>query len=262
MMRPFWVGNLTREVYKAVLQIDPGDFEAEHRARRALGDTNERRILSGLRAWLREIFPNNDTQVTFWEQRFASGEGRFRDVLSRVLQDSVDLGTNIALDQAETVGLGFDYTLVNTRARNWAEKHTDVLLRQLGTTTKDTVGNSIARWIENGEPMSALVRDLRNSGFSKRRAKLIASTETTRAAAEANAIAYKDMDVTHWEWSTANDERVCPICGPLGGMELADGVAQPQAIDDQRGQQSKIGVPFRHPTSGVTYKSPPAHPGC
>ena len=263
-MRPFqlWDGILTRDAYKAMaLQLNPDDPEVEHIIRRELELVNEGRLERGLSEWLREIFPDNAAEVLFWEQRFASGKGRFRDVLSRVLMDSVDLGTNIALDQAGTIGMGFDYTLVNTRARDWAERYTDDLLIQLGTTTERTVGNSIARWIENGEPMSVLRRDLRNSGFSKRRAKLIASTETTRAAAEANAIAYKEMGLTHYEWSTANDERVCPICGPLGGMAIVDGVAVPQAIDDQRGQRALIDGVFTHP-NGTTYKRPPAHVGC
>jgi SPP1 gp7 family putative phage head morphogenesis protein len=264
-VRPFQLldGTLTREVYKAVLRISSGDDEAEHVLRRKLINTNERRILLGLREWLRTIFPGNEAEVMFWEERFANGQGRFRDVLSRALLDSVDLGTNVALDQAETIGLGFDYTAVNVRARDWAEQYTDDLLAQLGTTTRRTVGNSIARWQENGEPMSALIRDLRNSGFSQRRAKLIAATETTRAAAEANKIAYREMGATHWEWSTANDERVCPICGPLGGMAIVDGVAQPQDVDDQRGQRASLeGGDFRHPTNGQTYQQPPAHPGC
>lgn len=45
------------------------------------------------------------------------------------------------------------------------------------------------------------------------------------------------------EWDTANDEQVCPICGPLDGQQVPYG--QPFVSDD-----------------GETFDDPPAHPNC
>ena len=54
--------------------------------------------------------------------------------------------------------------------------------------------------------------------FGEKRADLIASTEVTRAYAEGNLTAWKETGFTEGkEWVTANDELVCPLCGPLDG---------------------------------------------
>ena len=85
--------------------------------------------------------------------------------------------------------------------------------------------------------MPALIDSLAPA-FGTQRASLIASTEVTRAFAEANRIAYDESGVvTAYQWQTAADERVCPICGPLHGKQA------------QKGQRF----------NGLF---PPAHPNC
>lgn len=56
------------------------------------------------------------------------------------------------------------------------------------------------------------------------RANSLARTEIIRAHAEGQLDTFEQLGVTHLgvavEWSTAEDERVCPKCKPLGGMVL------------------------------------------
>ena len=79
----------------------------------------------------------------------------------------------------------------------------------------------MGRWIDNGEPLSSLVGDLRQMGFSRRRARLIAQTETTTAYNQANVESYRASGVVaQEEWRTVRDERVCKICGPLHGKRV------------------------------------------
>lgn len=108
----------------------------------------------------------------------------------------------------------------------------------------------VASWADTGEPLSALVKDLRNGpGFGRDRAKLIAATEVTKAYAEGSIISYQrsglierrpykvPVDDTHpgcrcylsleddgddnwvYVWNTVTDRRVCNICEPLHGTE-------------------------------------------
>jgi SPP1 gp7 family putative phage head morphogenesis protein len=155
------------------------------------------------------------------------------------------LGVNVAVRQFENIGLGFDWTLANASAREWADRHTDDLLRQLGTTTHEAVGPVLRRWVDNGEPLDMLIQDLEPT-FGARRAALIASTETTRAYTQGNLETYRASNVTkRAEWRTANDELVCPLCGPLNGVR-SDNVQSPT---------------FRH-TDGTFYGPPPLHPSC
>jgi len=163
---------------------------------------------------------------------------QLRDAIERGIIDATDLGMAIALDQLDGVGLSFDWLSVNTRLRDSARQYTANLITQIDETTRNTVRESVARWVENGEPLDALRRDLEQTGFSPRRAKMIAATETTRASAIANEQAYIESGVVEMvEWRTAMDEIVakCPICAPLAGRrvrigeEFAPGIRKPPA---------------------------------
>lgn len=161
------------------------------------------------------------------------------DALERGLIDASDLGTTVAFDQLAGVGMAFDWTLVNTQAREWARQYTGQLITQIDETTRRSVREAVTRWIDNGEPLDALVGDLRAGPFSERRARMIASTEVTRAFASANEIAYQQSGVVkEVEWRAAMDERVCPVCGGLNGKR----------------------VPLGQRFEGGAF--PPAHPGC
>jgi hypothetical protein len=102
---------------------------------------------------------------------------------------------------------------------------------------------------------------------------LIASTEVTRAYAQAQIQAWQATGVVRsMQWTTANDERVCPICGPLGGLEFGEDGTIPGSIEQQLagGVVTDLGSPFVHPGgngragrfSGQTFEAPPAHPRC
>jgi SPP1 gp7 family putative phage head morphogenesis protein len=219
-----WTGTPTRDAIKQLrLQLDGDDDEAEALLLRAVGDAAVPKLDRALREWLREIFPPGTTEAEIgdWERRLLNGGATFRDVLERTLIDSTDLGVTVALDQLEGAGIAFDWTLVNARAREVARNQIGMLIQRINETTLATVREATSRWIQNGEPLSALVRDLRNTGFSSRRAKLIAATETTNAFNVGNLQTYRESGVVAMEeWRTAMDERTCPICASLNGKRV------------------------------------------
>jgi SPP1 gp7 family putative phage head morphogenesis protein len=54
------------------------------------------------------------------------------------------------------------------------------------------------------------------------RADVAAITEVTRLYAEGNRAAWAASGVVKaLQWKTSQDERVCPVCGPLADTELA-----------------------------------------
>jgi SPP1 gp7 family putative phage head morphogenesis protein len=264
-------GDITPDWYKAmVLQLDPNDDEAEQLARMAIERRTERQLRQSLEEWLQSVLPSiTEDEVQNIAYLLRNNQMRFRDVLQRALVDSADLGVSVAVNQLEGVGFGFDYTLANVEAREWARQHADDLLRGINETNDRVIGEAVARWIDNGEPLESLVNDIagRLGGDARAaqiRARRIATTEVTRAYAEANTIAYQQSGVVQtMEWRTANDERVCPICGPLGGLRLDDrGQVVNAAIGQQQGAVSSLSNPqFTHP-NGQTFRMPPAHPNC
>jgi SPP1 gp7 family putative phage head morphogenesis protein len=114
------------------------------------------------------------------------------------------------------------------------------------------VQNSVARWYENGEHLDALTKDLKPI-FGKRRARLIAMTETTHSAAQGTLRGYEASGVVKaMIWMTANDEKVCPYCGSLDG----------QTVGLQGNFSDALPPDLQAKLSGRTFKTPPAHPGC
>jgi SPP1 gp7 family putative phage head morphogenesis protein len=53
--------------------------------------------------------------------------------------------------------------------------------------------------------------------FGKQRARLIAGTELTNIMGVANQAAYRQLGFQEWEWRTAADRRVDPVCQALDG---------------------------------------------
>ena len=161
-----------------------------------------------------------------------------------------------------------------TYVLEWLDSYSFELIRDLDQTTQDALRGAIQRWAQNGLPLGDLVDELVTLGiWSRERAELIASTEITRAYAQGQIRAWQQTGVVRsMRWNTANDERVCPICGPLGGLEIGEDGAIPGSIGQQLagGIVTELGSPFLHPGGngragrfeGRTYEAPPAHPRC
>lgn len=242
-MRPFALpSTITPEWVKATLQLDPDDDEAEQAIREEIERRMERELTAALREQLGELIPDgaDNAAVAAAPSRVTETGGKVRDVLRRHLQMSADLGVSVAVDQLGAIG--FDWTLANQDAAAWVQQYTFDLVGGIHATSRARLQIAVNEWIQNGDPLPELVRELTPT-FGRQRARMIAQTETTRAYAEANTAAYRRSGVVgKVEWRTARDERVCPVCGPL------------------HGRQTKVGTPFQHPERGRI--SIPAHVSC
>jgi len=254
-------GELTHEwaaVKAMVLQLDPGADDAAERIITELERRGETAILRAFREQWRNLLPPNaetmelNELMSYINSRLIEQQPAV-DAIARTLYDAAGAGVNIALDQLERIGVGFDYTLVNTRAQDWAKRYSGELIAGINDTTKQAVQQAVERWYGNGEPLSALIDDLQPT-FSKKRARLIASTETTRAAAEGSRNGFRESGVvTGMVWKTANDgEKVCPICKELDGkiVSLEGGRFYDELPQDIRDKMKR------------TFEIPPSHPGC
>lgn len=243
-----------------VLQLDPGEPEAEQVIRMALERRSTRNISGALQELIDTLYPQGwgefaDPNIE--AQRIHNlfmHDQKLRDAVSRAVQDAADLGVSVAVDTLENVGFGFDYTMSHTAARDWALQHTDEVITGMAQSTSRGVGQAVGKWIDNKEPLQSLIDDIKKVYFAPERAQMVAVTETTRAYAEGNRTAYQDSGiVVRWEWRTNNDEIVCPICGPLNGKQLGL-----EASNDWRGYlPDEIVRMAKKPING-----PPAHPNC
>ena len=150
------------------------------------------------------------------------------------------------------MGVGFDYTMVHTAARDWARAYSADLITNVNATTRSAVRESVARWYTNGEHLDALTKDLAPT-FGKQRARMIAQTETTKAAARGTLTSYSASGVVKaMVWLTANDEKVCPWCGSLDG----------QIVELTGNFSDKLPPELQAKLKGRTFQTPPAHVSC
>ena len=256
-------GSPTRDDWQTavkamVLQLDPGDDDAGERIITELERRGEASILRAFREQWKNLLPPNaeamelNELMSYVNARLIEQQPAV-DAIARTLYDAAGAGVNMALDELERIGIGFDYTLVNTRAQEWAKRYSYELIQGINDTTKQAVQQAVERWYGNGEPLQALIDDLQPA-FSKKRARLIAQTETTRAAAEGNRYGYKESGVvTGLVWKTVNDgERVCPICKELDGkiVSIEGGRFYDELPAEIRDKMKR------------TFEIPPSHPGC
>ena len=239
---------------KATRRIDKTPLNPDGRAMRRMERDATERIHTALVKWGRSLFRGvTADSVALITARLDDPDMSkpLRDAMIAVLQDVAAAGVEHGQKQVERVIMGVkaapviefgavDWTAANSDAAQWAIEYGYQLIRGITDTTRAQVAREIRYFIDNSLTINQL-RDRLMTGnlFSRKRAGMIAVTETTRAYAEGNTAAWKASGVVEGrEWQTAVTEGVCPICRPL------------------HGKIAKMGESF-----GMIY-NPPAHVNC
>ena len=175
-----------------------------------------------------------------------------RDLSVALRLEMADIATEAILRATAETGIEFDPAFINAEALDWARTYSYELVTGIMDTTRKQIAAAVSTFIETpGQTIGDLTAALRPTvaqlekvtatSFGPRRAKLIAVTETTRAYSAATAETQRDLNRVGVQmeriWHTANDEKVCPVCGPFNN-------------------KSEVEWSREFPDG------PPAHPGC
>lgn len=148
----------------------------------------------------------------------------------------------IAAESAMHHGLT-DRTTAQASVQTWAEEQANTISRQWVANSKDLLATGQREWEDRIQSTGAVpradVRDRTLKIFGPTRVEGLAINETTRANYAGGEAAVSQLGGTSPEdtWLTAEDAKVCEICGPLH--------------DQPRSQWSRF-----FPAG------PPAHPRC
>jgi SPP1 gp7 family putative phage head morphogenesis protein len=118
---------------------------------------------------------------------------------------------------------GVDIDEIGTSAGEWAQQHTSGLVVGITDSVRKRLRSITQSFLDTpGMTRRELEERIRAVGLSKTRAEAIAITEVTRAASAAtNGLQghYRERyNLAYLRvWQTNEDDRVCPICGPLDG---------------------------------------------
>jgi len=145
-----------------------------------------------------------------------------------VLEDVYLQQAQVVMD---TATIGIDWALVNESAVIWSNRYTAELLAKMTATTRRAVASAVEAFYTQGLSITDLKLRLMRT-MSPTRAEMVAITEVTRAGAEGERLtALQIASETGVEmipiWLTANDEKVCPICGPKHDQRITDGQFPP-----------------------------------
>lgn len=153
-------------------------------------------------------------------------QAAIRPVLERAFLAQAKTLTEEPPRTKQAGGIGVEWGIVNQRATEWASQYSFDLVRGIVNTTRTTLQKQIQDYFTDGRTLKELRESLEGT-FGPVRAAMIAQTEVTRSASEAEAV-YADelrklgLTVT-FQWQTAADERVCVICDPRDGKLQGDG---------------------------------------
>lgn len=125
--------------------------------------------------------------------------------------------------------IGVDWEQVNEAVLRLAQREAARFAEQATSTSRTQTSQVIADWVRTGGTMPDLIERV-SQVWEGPRADVAAVTEVTRLYAQGNAAAWEASDVVSgMTWKTANDELVCPICGPLADTDVAFGDDVPPA---------------------------------
>jgi len=190
---------------------------------------------------------------SFWKKVISQLNGSFIPVL-----------TEIYMQQAGTLlqglPIGVDWGLINEGAIAWAKQHGGELIKGVTDTTQKIVRDAVTAFFE--QPMTrADLEKMISPAFGTMRAEMIAITEVTNAASEAEVAIGEELAgegiLMEAFWETRHDDLVCTICGPLHGMKASGytGKRRPYWIHPDG---TKIGPPAAHPRCrcGIDWELP------
>jgi len=128
--------------------------------------------------------------------------------------------------------------LINQGAVDFARTYGYNLVKEIRQNTErgveqilNLLQQEIPTFYEEGVNLGMLEERLAR-WFGPVRAEMIAITETTRAATEAERFAVEELYKTYGIhmipiWNTSGDERVCPLCAPRDGKVIEDDIYPP-----------------------------------
>lgn len=204
--------------------------ELERRLARVIG-REQRAELDKLLALLGNPPRLENVPPVFWETNWKNMASAVEPVL-------MDIYLGQAQAMLTTIPVGASWDMINKGAAEYARRYGYDLVKEIAKNTQNGVieilqrlQTEIPNFYTEGMNLGQL-EDRLSRWFSPQRAEMIAVTETTRAATEAErALAdeiFRESNIRMIPiWNTENDERVCPICGPRDGKEITDGEYPP-----------------------------------
>lgn len=158
-------------------------------------------------------------------RRIVEGQGapaqeeRDNRIWALLLLALVGAATASTMQRAAALGVELSIDAVNRAASQWASSYSFSQVRGINETTARAISDAVSAYTRNPAMTVDDVAKLLEPTFGPARARMIATTEVTRAYSQAATITQEQLAgqgvQTVTQWVTWRDDRVCPICAPL-----------------------------------------------
>ena len=184
--------------------------------------------------------------------------GMADELRAAVMPEISSLVLDSALRLSVDTGISFDPAVINTEALNWARNFSTEWAQKLTETTRKQLQEAMSAFIQTPGMTIGDITRLIEPSFGAVRSEMIAITEVTRAYSMGTNETQRLLQAetpeleTMLVWNTMQDERVCPICGPLEGAPKSEWSSVLQGPLETGVNIGQLDVS----------DGPPAHPRC
>lgn len=192
--------------------------------------------VAAFRKWMAErvdalFLPSDEMTEPYWkkfiEESYGKGISRaFDAVKRRGVQIARTASIQFAATKKQFLELAFGQPVAQQKIAILSQRvFTDLkgVTEQMSTNISRELVDGLTRGDSPRKVARAINKQIDKVG--KTRSVTIARTETIRAHAEGNLDAMEELGIDKVtvavEWSTAGDDRVCPLCQPLDGVEMS-----------------------------------------
>lgn len=199
-----WLDDYMLPAYTALSVLPPD----------AITDTALDRIFSTVQTGLVDKWVGTETEPGILSQVVMAGMAAGQESINR------ERAANPYRPPAKAdVVMDIDWNMLNREALEFVRTYMFDLIRGLDATTREQVRVALQTWSAAGGDLDSLQGALTTIFQDKRRARLIAQTESTRAYNSGAFERWKRAGVQKARWVTVRDGRVCPVCEALNGQE-------------------------------------------
>lgn len=119
-------------------------------------------------------------------------------------------------------GVNATYDPTKNAGKGWIKKYSNKLVKGIDDTTREALRQQMAEGWLAGESANQMAKRIRQvmADASRYRSFMIGRTEASFVGNMATMAEWQRAGVGGKKWHTAQDERVCPVCGPMHNFEM------------------------------------------
>ena len=212
-----------RSLAERINRKDPSRLRATENARAKIAQDDLKAAIARI---IKRVSEGNITSPVTIQHIVTEELGKYESLASQKnvawITDTIGRSAIRADQILRASGLMMSYYLgpipISTEIKNTLIINVKNQIESLSSATKSKVTAALIEGVNRGDGPRVIAKDIsERTAMERNRAVLIARDQTLKANRAASLDSYKKHAIQEVTWLTADDERVCDICGPRDG---------------------------------------------